>query len=60
MDLYKAYDCSPHDLLMAKLEAYGLDMASFSQLKGCLTNRKQRPKVESSFSGLFEFICEIS
>ena len=24
MDLSKAYDCLPHDLMVAKLEAYGL------------------------------------
>ena len=33
MDLSKAYDCLAHDLLIAKLEAYGLDKASSSLLK---------------------------
>ena len=33
MDLSKAYDCPVHDLLIAKLEAYGIDMASLSLLK---------------------------
>ena len=34
-------DCLAHDLLIAKLEAYGLDMASLSLLKNYLANRKQ-------------------
>lgn len=60
MDLSKGYDCSLHDLQMAKLETYCLDMVSLSLLKCCLTKRKQKLKVQSSFSDLLEFISEIS
>ena len=38
MDLPKAYDCTPHDLLIAKLEAYGLDKSSLHLLRDCLTS----------------------
>ena len=50
MDLSKGYDCSLHDLQMAKLETYCLDMVSLSLLKCCLTKRKQKLKVQSSFN----------
>ena len=59
MDLSKAYDCLPHDLLIAKLETYGLDTASLSLLKNYLANRKQRTKVGSSYSDWFEFLRRI-
>ena len=44
MDLSKAYDCLPHDLLISKLEAYGFDNNSLHFLYNYLTNRKQRVK----------------
>ena len=48
MDLSKAYDCLLHDLLITKLEAYGLDYGSLNLLLDYL--RKQRTKVGSAYS----------
>ena len=50
MDLSKAYDCMPHNLLIAKLECYEADKASLRLLLDYLTRRKQQTKVGSSFS----------
>ena len=45
MDLSKAYDCIPHDLLIAKLGAYGPDRNSLRLMLTYLSNRIQRVKV---------------
>ena len=50
MDLSKAYDCLPHDLLIAKLGAYGLGRSSLQLLMDYLSSLKQRTKVGSSYS----------
>ena len=50
MDLSKAYDCLPHDLLVAKFGAYGLDRSSLRLLMDYLNSRKQQTKVGSSYS----------
>ena len=50
MDLPKAYECLPHDLLIAKLGAYSLDRSSLRVLMDYLNSRKQRTKVGSSYS----------
>ena len=50
MDLSKAYDCLPHDLLIAKLAAYGFGNDSLHLICSYLTGRKQRVKIGSTFS----------
>ena len=50
MNLSKAYDCLPHDLIIAKFEAYGLSKSSLSLLLDYLTSHKQRVKIGSSYS----------
>ena len=50
MDLSKVCDCLPHDLLIPKLGAYGLDRSSPRLLMDYFNSRKQRTKVGSSCS----------
>ena len=59
MDLSKAYDCIPHDLLIVKLHAYGLGIKAIKLLHSCLTNRKQRTKINNSFSEWVEILIGI-
>ena len=46
MDLSKAFDCLLHDLLIAKLEAYGLDREMVKLVYSYLKDRKQAVKVK--------------
>ena len=54
MDLSKAYDCISHELLIAKLECYGLDQISLKLILNYLRHRKKRTKIGSSFRSWFE------
>ena len=49
-DLSKAFDCISHDLLIAKLNAYGFSKISLSLIKDYLSDRIQRTKIGETFS----------
>ena len=58
-DLSKALDCLDHDLLLAKLNAYGFGYKSLEFMISYLVNRYQRVKVNSSYSSWTEIISGV-
>ena len=50
MDLSKAYDCLPHDLLLAKMEDYGFSIDSQKLMHSRLVGRKQIVTIGTTIS----------
>ena len=56
MDLSKAFDSLNHELLVAKLHAYGFSYCSLKLIFSYLSNRWIRTKISNSFSSCVEIL----
>ena len=59
MDLSKAFDCLPHELLIAKLEAYGFEKSALNVFYSYLKNRKQAVKINGIYSDFLEILSGV-
>ena len=60
MDLSKAFDTLNHELLIAKLDAYGFSHDSLRLLYSYLSNRWQRTKINNTYSSWSEILLGVS
>ena len=56
LNLSKAFACIVHDLLLAKLSAYGFDINSLKLVNSFLCGRKFRTKIGSSYSPYLDLL----
>ena len=59
MDLSKAFDTINHQLLLAKLHAYGFSQQALAIICSYLSNRKQRIKINNVFSSWKDLILGV-
>ena len=59
LDLPKEFDCIPHDLLIAKLNAYGFDKNTLTLLFSYLKNRKQSVRIKNNYSSFLELLSGV-
>ena len=59
MDLSKAFDTLNHELLIAKLGAYGFDENALAIILNYLSERWQRTKINTSFSTWLELLLGV-
>ena len=59
IDLKKAFDTVDHQILLRKLELYGIKGQALSLLKSYLTNRNQKCQIQNSFSSERLITCGV-
>ena len=59
MDLSKAFDCIPHDLLIAKLHVYGFSEEVITFIYSYLKRRKQKVKVNNFLSDFLTLLSAV-
>ena len=59
MDLSKAFDCIPHDLIIAKLHAYGFDENALVLVYSYLKKRKQSVRINNVYSSFQEIVSGV-
>ena len=55
-DLSKAFDCLHHELIIAKLYAYGIDMPLLKLINSYLSKRRQRIEINDVYSSWSEIL----
>ena len=63
MALSKAFDCIPHDLLIGKLDSYGLDRNLLKYINSYLNNTKKcvlLNNTNSNFNDIISVVPQIS
>ena len=59
-DLSKAFECIDHKLLIAKLHDYSFDTDTLKFIYFYLKGRKQRTKINSSYSSYTEILFAVT
>ena len=59
MDLSKAFDWLPHELILAKLHGCGVDIKSLKLLQDYVSNRTQRVKLDSTLSSWLKILLGV-
>ena len=59
-DLFKAFDCIPQDLLIAKLAAYDLSEEALMYILSCLSNSKQCVRINDTYSEFENIITGVA